>query len=152
MILREGKLWLSVTSLSCTTWCDSDLIPRTVVATVELIWNYNTPIKALILPSSFVLATLTELLDPSPKKVNANIWHSYSVNLSNPVTFLVRSEALTMNTADDESSEPFLLTNNLNPLMYPSLEPTGGCQEAKILVDVLPVTVNSLGALEWTKI
>ena len=61
---------------------------------------------------------------------------------------MVRVEALTMNAADDESLEPFLLTNNLNPLMYPSVEPTGGCQDAKILVDVLSVTVKSLGALE----
>ena len=53
-----------------------------------------------------------------------------------------------MNAADDESLEPFLLTNNLSPLMYPSLEPTGGCQDAKILVDVLSVTAKSLGALQ----
>ena len=75
------------------------------------------------------------------------------MNLSNPVTVLERTEALSINRTVDDLSEPFLLKYNLNPVIFPCLEPTGGsCQDAKILVEVIAVTVNPLGAFEGTRI
>ena len=52
-----------------------------------------------------------------------------------------------------DSPQPFLLKYNLNPVIFPCLESTGGsCQDAKILVEVIAVTVNPLGAFEGTRI
>ena len=67
------------------------------------------------------------------------------------MTVLERTEALSINRMVDDSSEPFLLKNNLNPRIFPFLEPNGGsCQDAEILVVVITLTVNPLGAFEGT--
>ena len=69
------------------------------------------------------------------------------------MTVLERTEALSIKRTVDDLSEPFLLKYNLNPVIFPCLEPTGGsCQDAKILVEVIAVTVNPLGAFEGTRI
>ena len=69
------------------------------------------------------------------------------------MTVLERTEALSINRTVDDLSEPFLLKYNLNPVIFPCLELTGGsCQDAKILVEVIAVTVNPLGAFEGTRI
>ena len=69
------------------------------------------------------------------------------------MTVLERTEARSINRTVDDLSEPFLLKYNLNPVKFPCLEPTGGsCQDAKILVEVIAVTVNPLGAFEGTRI
>ena len=63
-----------------------------------------------------------------------------------------RTEALLKRRMVDESSEPFLSKYNLNPIIFPFLESTGGsCQDAKILVEVIALTVKRLGASEGTK-
>ena len=69
------------------------------------------------------------------------------------MTVLERTEALSINRTVDDLSEPFLLKYNLNPVIFPCLESTGGsCQDAKILVEVIAVTANPLGAFEGTRI
>ena len=68
------------------------------------------------------------------------------------MTVFVRIEALSMVRMVGESLvSSFLLKYNLNPVIFPFLEPNGGsCQDAKILVEVITLTVNSLGAFEGT--
>ena len=68
------------------------------------------------------------------------------MNPSNPLTVFVRIEALSISKIVVESLEPFLLTNNLNPVMIPCLKSSGGsCQDAEILVEVIAVTAKPLG-------
>ena len=69
------------------------------------------------------------------------------------MTVLERTEALSINRMTGDSSEPFLLKYNLNPVRFPCLESTGGsCQDAKILVEVIAVTENLPGAFEGARI
>ena len=50
-----------------------------------------------------------------------------------------------------ESLDSFLLKYKLNPVIFPFLDPNGGsCQDAKMLVEVITLTVNPLGAFEGT--
>ena len=50
-----------------------------------------------------------------------------------------------------ESLDSFSLKYNLNPVIFPFLEPNGGsCQDTEILVVVITLTVNLLGAFEGT--
>ena len=64
----------------------------------------------------------------------------------------VRIEALSMvSTIVVDSLDSFSLKYNLNPVIFPFLEPTGGrCQDAEILVEVITLIVNPLGAFEGT--
>ena len=83
--------------------------------------------------------------------MKASTWNSYSVNSSKPVTFCAELEALVIIRIFGLSSEPFFLKNNLNPLIIPCLESFGGsCQNALMLVEVLGITVNPVGAFEGT--
>ena len=67
------------------------------------------------------------------------------------MTVFVRIKALSMVTIVVESLDSFSLKYNLNPVIFPFLEPNGGsCQDAEILVDVIALTVNPLGASEGT--
>ena len=67
------------------------------------------------------------------------------------MTVFVRILALSMVRMVVESLDSFSLKYNLNPMIFPFLEPNGGsCQDAEILVEVITLTVNSLGAFEGT--
>ena len=63
----------------------------------------------------------------------------------------MRVEALSIVRTVGKSLDSFLLKYKLNPVIFPFLEPNGGSsQDAKILVEVIPLTVNPLGAFEGT--
>ena len=65
----------------------------------------------------------------------------------------MRIEALSIVRTVGESLDSFLLKYKLNPVIFPFLEPNGGsCQDAKILLEVITLTVNPLGAFEGTEV
>ena len=67
------------------------------------------------------------------------------------MTVFVRVEASSMVRMVVGSLDSFSLKHNLNPMIFPFLEPKGGsCQDAEILVEVITLTVNPLGAFEGT--
>ena len=50
-------------------------------------------------------------------------------------------------------SDPFVLNNNLNPLIIPFRDSfAGNCHDARMLVEVRAITVKPLGAWEGTEI
>ena len=73
--------------------------------------------------------------------------------LSSPVTILLCVAPPRIFKEVAESEEPFLLYNNLNPLIMPCLEFTGGkSQDAVIPVEKLAETLNFVGAWEGAAI
>ena len=67
------------------------------------------------------------------------------------MTVFVRIEASSMVRMVVESLGSLSLKYNLNPVIFPFLEPKGGsCQDAEILEEVITLTVNPLGAFEGT--
>lgn len=104
-------------------------------------------------PSFKVLSTREELFGPSPAEVKANIWNSYSVYLTSPVKSLVLVAPLLIVVTFARPRKLFLFKNNLNPVMIPFLEPTGGnCQDTLTIVEVTAVTVTLLGGCDGTAI
>ena len=105
------------------------------------------------LPPSFVLSVNVELFGPSPTEVKANTRNSYSVYIRSPVTVLVKVFPLLISSMLADPEEPFFLYNSLNPLMIPFLESAGGgCQDARMLVEVCAATVKLVGVCEGTEI
>ena len=99
-----------------------------------------------ILPSSFVLTTLTGLAGPLPTDEKANTLNSYSVYLSKPSTSRVRVELLVMVTEFSVSEEFLILYSSLNPKSRPCRESAGGrCQDVRTLVEVRAVTLKLVG-------
>ena len=72
---------------------------------------------------------------------------------TSPVTSLVLADPLFIVVTVAAPRELFLLKNNLNPVMIPFLEPTGGnCQEALMIVEVIAVTMKLLGGCDGAAI
>ena len=72
---------------------------------------------------------------------------------TSPVTSLVLADPLLIVVTVAAPRELFLLKNNLNPVMIPFLEPTGGnCQEALMIVEVIAVTKQLLGGCDGATI
>ena len=72
---------------------------------------------------------------------------------TSPVTSLVLADPLLIVVTVAAPRELFLLKNNLNPVMIPFLEPTGGnCQEALMIVEVIAVTMKLPGGCDGAAI